>query len=57
MTFAQFKFYIQANWIKTLYFNFKLLPLKEAIKCPILLFGRCNLFINETAKVELLGGG
>lgn len=51
MTFKQFKFYIQANWIKTLYFNFKLLPFKQAIKCPILLFGKCDVNIGKDAML------
>lgn len=49
MTFKQFKFYMQANWIKTLYFNFKLLPFREAVKCPILLFGKCDVTIGKNA--------
>ena len=49
MTFKQFKFYIQANWVKTLYFNFKLLPFKQAIKCPVLLFGKCAVKIGKNA--------
>lgn len=56
MTFNQFKFYIQANWIKTLYVNFKLLPFKDAVKCPILIFGRCFTQISDDAKVEFING-
>lgn len=51
MSWRLFKFYIQANWIKTIVLNFKLLPLCEARKLPILLFGKMDLHIGNSAKV------
>lgn len=56
MTFNQFKFYIQANWLKTIYLNFKVLPFRDAVKMPILLFGKCYLQISKSARAEFLGG-
>ena len=34
------KYYFQINWLKTFYINFSTLPLKSAIKLPIVLFYR-----------------
>lgn len=34
---------IHINWIKTLYINFRMLPLKAAIRLPIVIYGRCRL--------------
>lgn len=34
---------IHANWIKTIYINFRMLPLKDAVKFPIIIWGRCRL--------------
>lgn len=52
MTFKQFKFYIQANWIRSIYFNFKLFPFKQAVKMPILLFGKCDINIGQNGKIK-----
>ena len=40
------------NLIKTLWFNFKLLPLKDAVRLPILLFGKINIS-ESTGSIEL----
>ncbi len=32
------------NWFCTIYANFMLLPIKEAIKLPILIFGNCTIY-------------
>lgn len=55
MTFKQFKFYMQANWPKTIYLNLKVLPFRDAIKMPILLFGKCYLQISKSARAEFIG--
>ena len=34
---------IHINWIKTLYLNFRLLPFKQAIKFPFVIFGKTKL--------------
>lgn len=56
MTFRQLKFYLQANWIKTLYFNFKMLPFNQAKKMPILLFGKCKINCGKFGKIISLDG-
>ena len=35
-----FKLLVRLNYLKTLYFNFKMLPLKDACKFPFLFFGK-----------------
>jgi Acetyltransferase (isoleucine patch superfamily) len=37
------KYILRFNLLKTIYINIKLLPIKDAIKFPILLFGKINL--------------
>ncbi len=37
------KLITQLNWLKTLYINFKMLPFKEAVQLPILIWGGCRL--------------
>lgn len=34
---------IQVNWFKTIYINFRMLPLKDAVKLPIIIWGGCRL--------------
>lgn len=42
------------NWIKTIYFNFRLLPFNMAIKCPIYIYsGTC--LIDLSGKIVLSG--
>ena len=57
MTFQQFKFYLRANWIKTVCFNFKILPFKDAVKMPILLFGHVDVVCTKRAKCVIKKGG
>lgn len=35
--------FLQVNWFKTLYLNFKLLPFEQAAKLPIIVFGQCSV--------------
>ena len=37
------KYYFQLNWLKTLYVNFRTLPLRSAIKLPVLIFPRTRI--------------
>ena len=37
------KLIMQLNWSKTLYINFKMFPFNQALKFPILIWGRCRL--------------
>lgn len=46
-------FFWQINWLKTLWFNFKVLPLKKAIKLPFII--SYNVKINSIGKIELTG--
>ena len=32
------KYYFQTNWIRTLYFNFRSFPFKDAVKMPVIIF-------------------
>lgn len=38
-SWRKFRFFSSINWIKTLYFNFKMLPFHDAIKFPVFFFG------------------
>lgn len=42
---------LRVNWIITLYFNFKYLPLSKAIRLPILIYGICKLKGNGIYKI------
>ena len=57
MNFKMLKVYLQANWIKTIYLNFRILPFLQALHLPILLFGKTNLRIGKYAKVVFSAGG
>ena len=48
------KLYIQINWIKTIYINFKMLSFYQAKKLPIVIFGKCA-FKNLDGKIFLEG--
>ncbi len=48
------KLYIQINWIKTIYLNFKMLSFDQAKKLPIIVFGKCS-FKNIEGKIVLEG--
>ena len=44
---------IHVNWLKTLYINFRMLPFIDAIRLPIIIWGRCQLkiFIEPNANL------
>lgn len=37
------KYFFSVNWIKTLYFNFKMFPLSVALKLPVYFYGKVSL--------------
>ena len=37
------KYMLSANWLKTIAFNFKMFPVRQAIHLPVLLFGKVNI--------------
>lgn len=41
--YHNFKFYFKVNWIKTLYFNFKMFPFALAKKMPVYFYGKVKL--------------
>lgn len=51
------KLYLQTNWIKTIYLNFRVLPFLLALRMPILLFGHVNLRVSKGAKIAFSMGG
>ncbi|WP_434980527.1 acyltransferase [Daejeonia sp. YH14] len=51
---AKIRLYIQINWIKTILLNFRFFPLKDALKFPIIIFGKCA-FGNMDGKIVLDG--
>lgn len=58
------RFYLSVNWIKTLIFNFKMLPFKQAIKLPVIIYGpvlftslRGKLIIDAPVKIGMIGFG
>ncbi len=51
------KYYFQVNWLKTIYFNFKMLPFKSAVKLPVMIFAKTKISslkgkINITSSVS-----
>ena len=36
-------FMLKANWLKTIAFNFRMLPFEQAIHLPLLLFGKIDI--------------
>jgi acetyltransferase-like isoleucine patch superfamily enzyme len=45
----------RVNVIKTVYFNLRTLPLKQALKIPILLYGKTEI-LSSQGTVEIIGG-
>ncbi len=45
-------FIISVNWIKTLYFNFRMFPLNQAIKLPVYFYGSVK-FKHLTGKITI----
>lgn len=50
--FEYLKMKHRINWIKTIYANFRMLPIKDAIKLPILVYTRTSL-LSTSGKVRL----
>lgn len=50
----KFKIYWSINWLKTLYFNFKMLPFRQALKCPVFIYGKIR-FTSLKGRVILKG--
>ena len=46
------KYYFQVNWFKTVFFNFKSLPLKSAVKLPVVIFFRTKI-VSLKGKVNI----
>ncbi len=60
----KFQYVFSINWIKTFYFNFKMLPLSSAKHLPFLFYGSVsfeglngNVFINAPVKFGMVGFG
>jgi acetyltransferase-like isoleucine patch superfamily enzyme len=58
------RLYLKVNWLKSLYFNFKMLPWSKARHLPVLFYGRvslCNLsgsvHLPEVVKMGMIGFG
>ena len=56
--------FISVNWIKTIYFNFKMLPFKQAKALPVFFYGKVKfsdlsgeLQIKSTIKTGMIGFG
>lgn len=50
----RFDFYYSVNWIKTIYFNFKMFPIETAQKLPVFFYGKIK-FSNLSGKI-IIGG-
>lgn len=44
--------FVKVNWIKTLYFNFKVFPIEIAVKLPVFFYGKVK-FQSLTGKVNI----
>lgn len=60
----QLKFINSVNWFKTIYFNFKMLPFKQAKKLPLLFYGKVRftglngkIIFKESIKFGIVGFG
>ena len=50
----KWKIFIAVNWYKTLYFNFKKFPFKDALKLPVFFFGKVTFSkLSGTIKIEV----
>jgi acetyltransferase-like isoleucine patch superfamily enzyme len=50
--YRKIKFALKINWVKTLYFNFKMLPFSIAKKLPVYFYGKVK-FNDLSGKVEI----
>lgn len=62
--FYKIKFYLSVNWIKTIYFNFKMLSFNKARKLPVIFYGpvrftslKGTLLIEAPIKKGMIGFG
>ncbi|MFT7051896.1 MAG: acetyltransferase-like isoleucine patch superfamily enzyme [Psychroserpens sp.] len=62
--YKKIKFFFSINWCKTLYFNFKMLPLAQAKKLPFYFYGKVkfaslkgSVTIDATLKRGMIGFG
>ena len=60
----RFGFYLSVNWLKTIYFNFKMFPFKTAQKLPVFFYGPVkfsaltgNIKIEAPIKTAMVGFG
>lgn len=58
------KFFFSINWVKTLYFNFKMLPFEQALKLPFYFYGSVkftslsgNVVVEAPLKKGMIGFG
>lgn len=58
------KFSLSINWVKTVYFNYKMFPIKVACKFPVFIYGKAKLLslkgeiiINAPIKRGMIGFG
>tara|TARA_R110000751_G_scaffold12330_3_gene42364 strand:- start:33185 stop:33934 length:750 start_codon:yes stop_codon:yes gene_type:complete len=63
-TRESFRFYFSVNWIKTIYFNFRMFPVKTARKLPVFFYGpvklcaiRGKIIIKAPIKRAMIGFG
>ena len=52
--FTKLKNHLRINWLKTILFNFKMLPFGQAIHIPIVLYGKIDIKDCVGGKVELV---
>ena len=52
--FTKFKNYLKINWIKTILFNFEMLPFRQAIHFPVVLYGKMDIKDCKSGRVELI---
>lgn len=64
LSYQKLKFFLSINWIKTLYFNFKMFPFKIAMKLPVFFYGsikfsslKGKIIIDAPIKKGMIGFG
>lgn len=64
LQYRKVSFFFSINWIKTLYFNFKMFPFNVALKLPVYFYGsvkflslKGNVTINSEIKRGMIGFG
>lgn len=50
--FRKYKFLLKINWIKTIYFNFKMFPFEVAKKLPVYFYGKVK-FNDLSGKIQI----